>query len=68
MFHLFKMSRTYIGKPYNGPTSLYQDAAYATLPEAVKAAQKFNKRNPVGWYIFEAESGELVDSVNFLED
>lgn len=66
MFHLFKQSRVYNGRPYCGPTSRGKPAEYATLDEAKKAKKEFTIRNPVGWDIFDAESGELIqECVNF---
>lgn len=65
MYHLFKQSRTYTGRPYKGPTSDNVEASYNTFEEALLAAQEFTERNPVGWNIFEAESGEIMDIVEY---
>ena len=63
MFHLFKKSRVYDGTPYRGPTSNYSPAEYVTIEEALSAQKSFTERNPVGWDVYDAKTGELVDNV-----
>lgn len=63
MFHLFKQTRAYNGDPYWGPTSDYKLASYKTLEAAKIAKLLFQERSPVGWNIFNGETGELVSEV-----
>lgn len=65
MYHLFKQSREYTGIPYSGPNSRDQPAQYKTLKEAKKAQEHFNNINPVGWNIYNSETFELVDGVDY---
>ena len=67
MFHVFKQTRLYSGAPYQGPTSNGFPAEYKTLKEAKIAAENFQQRNPVGWNIFDSETGNLIDGVNMFE-
>ena len=55
MFHLFKASRVYEGRPYCGPTSNGKPAQYKTRLAAVRAANRFLKKNPVGWSVYYAD-------------
>lgn len=61
MFHLFKQCRIYSGRAYCGPTSYCVPAAYGSLAEAIAARDDFNARNPVGWSIYDAITGEEID-------
>lgn len=63
MYHLFKSTRVYRGRPYCGRTSDYRVAEYKTLEEAKQAAYEFLERNPVGWDIYDSEAGEAIDSI-----
>jgi hypothetical protein len=65
MYHLFKQTRIYEGRPYCGPTSDGSPAEWKTLAEAKTAQQMFNERNPVGWNIYDAETLKLVDGHDF---
>ena len=62
MFHLFKASRVYEGRPYCGPTSNGKPAQYKTRLAAVRAANRFLKKNQVGWSVYYA--GVLVYSAD----
>lgn len=64
MYHLYKQTRIYAGHPYWGPTSNGIPAQYETLEEAKQAQAEFNERNPVGWNIYDEETGRLVDGVD----
>lgn len=66
MFHVFKQHRLYTGFPYCGPTSNFEVAEYDTLEKAKEARDKFQKENPIGWNIFNAETGELVEGHQFF--
>ena len=66
MYHLFKQTRIYEGRPYCGSTSDGFPAEWNTLSEARAAQRMFNERNPVGWNIYDADTGELVDGYDFL--
>jgi hypothetical protein len=64
MFNLSKQSRLYDGHPYCGPTSNYQFAQYATIEEARKARDEFQLKNPVGWNIYDADDGTLIEGMD----
>ena len=64
MYHLCKQTRIYDGHPYCGPTSNGMPAQYDTLEEAKKAQAEFNERNPVGWNIYDEDTGKLIDGVD----
>lgn len=66
MFHLFKQTRAYNGEPYCGPTSDYTPASYKTIEAAKIAKLLFQERNPVGWNIFNAETGEIVSGYDYF--
>ena len=59
-FHLFKQSRVYSGRPYCGPTSGGFPAESDSLIKAINLAKYFNTFNPVGWDVFDSETGNLV--------
>ena len=65
MYHLCKQSGPYSGHPYCGPTSDGFKAEFKKLSEARTAQRMFTERNPVGWNIYDGETGELVDGINF---
>lgn len=67
MYHLCKQTRVYDGEAYCGPTSNGFPAEYITLEEARAARSDFIKRNPVGWNIYDSETGLLVDGVDFFK-
>jgi hypothetical protein len=60
MYHLYKQTRIYAGEPYSGPTSDEKPAEYKSLEEAIIAKKEFTERNPVGWNIYNGDTGELV--------
>ncbi len=62
MFHIFKCSRHYQGRPYAGPSSNNIPLEFDTLEEAKKNRDVVAARNPVGWDIFNSETGEKVSS------
>lgn len=61
MFHLCKATRLYDGRPYCGFTSQYKPAEFATLEEAKQALDIFQAFNPVGWSIWDADTGKIVE-------
>jgi hypothetical protein len=65
MYHLCKQSRAYEGKPYCGPSSDGIPQEYSLLSIALKAKELLTKRNPVGWNIYDSETGKLVDGQEF---
>lgn len=67
-YHLFKQSRVYQGQPYCGPTSNNIPAKFETIEQAEQAQELFTKSNPVGWNIFEAETGKLINGHDFFEE
>ena len=60
MFHIFKATRVYEGRPYCGPVSDGKVCEYTTLEQAIFEAEIMLARNPVGWMVYDAESGECV--------
>jgi len=68
MYHLFKQTRVYCGSAYCGLTSDHIPAEYAKLGEAMLARLTFYERNPVGWNIYDSETGSLVDGFDFHEE
>lgn len=64
MYHLFKQTRIYHGRPYCGPTSNNQNAEYSDLKSAQHACELFTIANPVGWNIYDATTGELVEGID----
>jgi len=58
-YHLFKASRVYYGRPYCGPASDNIPAVAFSEDEAFKLYQ-YMLQNPVGWNIYEADTGEDV--------
>lgn len=50
----------YTGRPYCGPTSNREPAEYSTLEQAREAKKEFTKGNPVGWDIYDTETGQKV--------
>jgi hypothetical protein len=63
MYHLFKQTHTYTGDPYCGYTSDNLPAERETLEEAIRLAMEFDKINPVGWNIYNANTGDIVFGV-----
>lgn len=68
MFHLCKQTRIYQGRPYCGYTSNNVPAEFKSLEVARKMQAMFNARNPVGWNIWDAETGKLVDGFDHFEE
>jgi hypothetical protein len=60
MYDLCKASRIYSGHPYKGPSSDGIPQRFDTLAEALNARQRLLDRNPVGWDIYNSESGERI--------
>ena len=63
MFHLCKKSRKYQRQPYAGPTAVAAllPNVFETLEQARDAQALFTKLNPVGWDIYDAETGKKVE-------
>ncbi len=68
MFHLFKQTRVYDGYAYCGVTSYGKPAEYATLEKAQQAVKEFTERNPVGWNIYDADTGKLIEGFDYPEE
>lgn len=67
-YHLCKATRIYGGEPYNGPSSNGMNAEAETLEEAKIMADKLNERNPVGWNIWDSETGKIVIGNDFFSE
>lgn len=67
MFHLCKQTRIYTGEPYCGYSSKNIPQEFISLYEAKEAQKELQKINPVGWNIYNAETGELVEGIDFFE-
>lgn len=65
-YHLCKQTRVYDGEPYRGPSSNYIPMSFDLFSEALDARDKLQNRNPVGWNIFNADTGELVNGHIFI--
>lgn len=61
MYHIIKQTRVYTGRPYCGVTSNNVPAEYYNLSDAQQALVEFTKKNPVGWELYNAHTGELVE-------
>jgi hypothetical protein len=61
------MTRIYSGFAYSGPTSNDKPAEYKTLVEAQKARDDFDKRNPVGWNIWDSETLKLIEGTDHFQ-
>jgi len=59
-YHLCKKSRMYHSRPYCGPSSNNEPAEADTLEEALVLQQEMTQVNPVGWDIYESETGVVV--------
>ncbi len=68
MYHLCKQSRLYGGQPYCGPTTENMPMAFKHLVVAQEAARLMQERNPVGWNIFDSETQELVQGLDFHKE
>lgn len=68
MYHIFKQTRVYNGEPYSGPSSNNMPMAFFSLESARKAASHLRDVNPVGWNIFESETGRLIDGHDYFKD
>lgn len=65
-YHLCKVTRVYDGEPYCGPTSKGQPAGSDSLEEAVQMAKFFDRVNPVGWNVWDSETGQVVHGKNLI--
>lgn len=75
MYHIFKQTRVYEGEPYCGYTSFNHESGkkekleFADLEEAKRFIQEYlNIVNPVGWNIWDAETGKLVEGNDFFAE
>lgn len=59
-YHIIKESRLYTRIPYCGATSGGHPAEAETMEAAVNMARDFMKRNPVGWNVYDSDTGELI--------
>lgn len=62
MYHIIKMSRLYTGNPYSGPSSDGIPLEFKDLADAQKRVLELNITNPVGWDIYDSETGLLVNT------
>ena len=61
-YHLFKGTRGYSGKAYQGPSNLGVPAEADTLAEALIVRSRLMMRNlGVGWGVYDTEKGETVN-------
>jgi|688.fasta_scaffold1033207_2 hypothetical protein len=68
-YHLCKQSRMYRGEGYDGPTRKSEEPIdIASLEEAKRLQLLYQKRNPVGWNIYDADTEKLVDGLDFFEE
>lgn len=63
-FHLFKKSRQYCGRPYCGPASDNKPAEANDIYLAQRLEMELTNRNPVGFDIYDSETGEKVHFTN----
>lgn len=68
MYHVFKQTQIYEGHAYCGPMTTGTTAEFKTLAEAKEARCAMNEANPVGWNIFDAETGVLVEGHDFFDE
>lgn len=63
-YHLCKQTRVYEGEPYHGHTSeslgLVGPAEFDNLEEAIFWSLKFQQYNPVGWNVFDSQTGQCL--------
>ncbi len=61
-YHLFKKSRTYNGHPYHGQLwrQAFEPAETNSLTFARAMVQILTMKNPVGWDIYDSDTGEIV--------
>lgn len=61
-YHLFKKSRHYIGRAYQGPTWKQASELAETndLEFARSMVEIMTMKNPVGWDIYDSTTGERV--------
>lgn len=67
MYHLCKQTRFYDGEPYCGYSSDNIPCEFEKLDDAQEKVKELNISNPVGWNIWDSETGELVDGFDFME-
>jgi hypothetical protein len=69
MFHIQKDTRIYCGNPYCGFSSGGEMMQFETLEEARRAKAKLEIANSgVGWNIWNAETGKIVEGVDQFEE
>ena len=63
-YHLFKKSRVYSGRAYEGQTcdraGVPSPAEFERLTDAMQAKEKMDKLNPVGFDIYNSTTGEKI--------
>jgi len=57
-YHIIKASRSYEGRPYQGPASDYLPAQAETMFGAERVVDHLMKVNPVGWIIIDTKTGD----------
>lgn len=68
MFHIQKDTRIYCGVPYCGYSSNGEMMQFGTLEEARKAKARLEIANSgVGWNIWDANTGGIVEGVDQFE-
>jgi hypothetical protein len=60
LFHLFKSTRIYSGRPYCGPASGGVPAEFEDIGDALRAQSMMSERNPVGFDVFDSTTGQCV--------
>lgn len=59
-YHVIKKSRLYEGRGYCGASSRNIPMEFIELFMAEMAVEKLTERNPVGWDIYNANTGKLI--------
>lgn len=66
-YHLFKSSRCYSGRAYEGPTCGRADipcpAEFDKLSDAMRAKEIMDKLNPVGFDIYNSLTHERINAI-----
>ncbi len=64
-YHVCKQTRLYQGFPYAGYSSNDEPCDSDDLDEALALAADLQKRNPIGWNVYDSQTGKLVYGHNF---
>lgn len=66
MYHLCKQTRAYDGTPYCGYSSNNIPCEFEKLEDAREKVKELNNFNPVGWNIWDSETGLLIEGFDFM--